>query len=103
MGCESPDAAIFIAHSFRPEGHVQDIMRSRPNLVPAGHRSPAGELGDGCCALHGHRRGLVAAPAELATVRPHAMQNHRELARDRYRRAAQATPLGKRGAPSLQR
>jgi hypothetical protein len=28
----------------RPEGRVQDVMRRRPNLVPAGHRSPAANI-----------------------------------------------------------
>ena len=101
MGCESPDAAIFIAHSFRQKpraGHYAQSSEPRPCRTPlAGGRSRA------FVELLRGRRSLLATPTEFAAIRPHAMQDHRELARDRYRRAAQATPLGKRGAPSLQR
>src|ERR1700732_4870060 len=32
-----------LSRTHLERGGVRNIMRSRPNLVPAGHRSPAGE------------------------------------------------------------
>lgn len=34
-GVRRPGAAILIAHSIRPADRAQEVMRSRPNLVPA--------------------------------------------------------------------
>jgi hypothetical protein len=81
---------------------VQDVMRSRPNLVPAGHGSPAANSGRSLVRLRGGGcHDLVAAPTELA-VRPHAVHDHRELARNRYCRAAQAAALGDSHTPGFQ-
>src|SRR4051794_36848783 len=78
-------------------------MRSRPNLVLAGHRSPkANSVMIVTRGLHGRRLGLVAAPPKLAAIRPHAMQDDRELACHRHCRAAQASPFGNCRSPGLQ-
>jgi len=61
--CSPSSRPIFMAHSIRPEGRVQDVMRSRPNLVPAGHRSPSGEtLGD---LLYGYAAAGAAVSLRL--------------------------------------
>jgi hypothetical protein len=49
-GVRRPGAAILYHALDSARGRVQDIMRSRPNLVPVGHRSPAANLGDPCAA-----------------------------------------------------
>src|SRR3954471_11263598 len=78
-------------------------MRSRPNLVLAGHRSPnANSVMIVSRGLHGRFPGLVTAPAKIAAIDPYAMQNDPELACDRYRRAAQASPFGDRRSPGFQ-
>jgi hypothetical protein len=49
MGCEGRALQSLSRTRFSPKGRVQDVMRSRPSLVPAGHRSRRQTLGDLLC------------------------------------------------------
>jgi hypothetical protein len=44
---------------------------------------------------------LLLRPVELGSIDPHAMQNDRELTRDRYLGLAEPIALGEPNAPSL--
>jgi hypothetical protein len=71
------------------------FCRSRTRYLLAGNFSVAGS---------GNRRnrGAVLAPAELATVDPHPVQNHGQAPGDRNDGATDPAPLGHPHTPSLQ-
>jgi hypothetical protein len=89
-GC-SPKAACRTLCAVVPTSSPRDIARRRRTLGEPGLRLHGG----GC-------HDLVAAPTELAVVRPYAVHDHRELARNRHRRATQSSAPGDRHTPGFQ-
>jgi hypothetical protein len=87
-GVRRPDAAIFLAHSTRPKAVCWTLFAA---VRPASARDIArrqAKFWAFVLQLCGSGGGLRTAPAELAAISPHAVQDHRELAGDRDRRAA---------------
>ena len=75
------------------------FCRSRTRYLPVASNFPAF-----CAVGSGNRgnRGAVLAPAELATIDPHPVQNHGQTSSDRDDRSTHPTSLSHPHAPCLQ-